>query len=57
MKDALMRGKDPRRGAHRVCHVTHKLRSAEHEIVPLNINTVSPVFPQVIRILGTQKHK
>lgn len=25
MKDALMRGKDPRRGAHTVYHVTHKL--------------------------------
>lgn len=57
MKDALMRGKDPRRGAQTVCHVTHKLRSAQHEIMPLNSNTISLVFLQVIQILGTQMHK
>lgn len=55
MKDALMRGKDPRREAHTVCHVTHKLWWAEHEIMPPNINTISPVFLQVIQISGTQK--
>lgn len=55
MKDALMHGKDPRRGAHTVCHVTHKLWSTEHEIMPLNINTIHPVFLQVIQISGTQK--
>lgn len=51
MKNVLMHCKDPHGGAHTVFHVTHKLRSAEHEITPLSINTISLVFPQIIQIL------
>lgn len=48
-----MHGKDPHRGARTVFHVTHKLRSAEREIMPLSIKTISLVFPQIIQILAT----
>lgn len=57
MKNVLTHGKDPHRGARTVSHVTHKLRSAEHEIMPLSIKTISLVFPQIIQILDTWRYK
>lgn len=56
MKNVLKHGKDPHRGAHTVFHVTDELRSAEHEIMPLSIDTVSLVFPQKIHILDSSRY-
>lgn len=53
MKNVLMHGKDPHRGAHTTFHIKHKLRLAEREIMSLSIDAISLGFPQIIQIINT----